>query len=122
MRKALAAVIIAAVFAFVSYHAAVSQTGAAPKPVSQVLLDNEYVHVILSTYPPGARSAMTKSPNILVYVIDGPENQTQTYADGHSTKTSFPTGAVHFSPADQDNYRTNVGSNTFRTLVVVLKK
>lgn len=127
MRKAVAAVIMAAIFGLFSYTVAVSQAQTPPKPHVTILVDNANIRVQRVTFSPGARAG---SPNAkhpvaaLAYVIDGPAHVKYTYADGHSVTRTIATGSDYYQTgeAEGDIYRTNVGSNSFTWLVVLFKK
>jgi hypothetical protein len=115
--KTLAAFVIATAFSLAIITPAAAQT----KPVAKVLLDNASVTVVDSTYAPGAVSPMTKRPQVLVYVIAGPQKTKRVDANGHTTTISYPTGAAHFESAGSRSL-TNVGTNTYHILAVFLKK
>ena len=103
--------------------AAVAQTTAAPPlpPGFKVILNDDRVGVVESTFPPGVAVPMRNYPRRTVYVLKGSTDIKYTYADGRTETVAQVAGTVRSRDPETMSV-TNVGEQDLVILVVVDKR
>jgi quercetin dioxygenase-like cupin family protein len=124
-RNALSSIalsIIAAGMLAVPLAAVAQTTAAAPLPPGfKVVLNDDRVSVVESTFAPGVVTPMRKYPRRTVYILKGSSELKYTYADGKTETLAQEVGTVKSRDPEMMSV-TNVGTNDVVALVVVDKR
>ena len=103
--------------------AAVAQAAAAPPlpPGFKLILSDDRVNVVESTFTPGVVVPMRNYPRRTVYVLKGSTEVKYTYADGRTETVAQVAGTVRSRDPEAMSV-TNVGAQDFVIVVVVDKR
>lgn len=103
--------------------AAVAQSTAAPPlpPGFKLILSDDRVSVVESTFAPGVVVPMRSYPRRTVYVLKGSSEVKYIYADGRTETVAQVAGTVRSRDPEMMSV-TNVGAQDFVILVVIDKR
>jgi len=91
------------------------------KPTVKVLVDNDKVRVIETTYKPGDESASVARVNRVIRTLKGGTLQ-RTYADGKVEKFERKTGEVRFAGPEAAYKVKNIGKTDVVNYTVQIKE